>query len=97
MSASCAASWLLGMSIVAAGTDGCGGLAAQCMAATAAEPHGAVLPHRPSFQIRAGFQQALELVAGEAAGEAGPLPAAGPVAEAVEAALYTEFGELNLE
>ncbi len=49
--------------------------------------------HPPCPQVRASFQQALELVAKEAAGEAGKLPEAGAAAEAVEAALYTLFGE----
>ncbi|PRW33553.1 PHD finger 3 [Chlorella sorokiniana] len=46
-------------------------------------------------KVRAGFQQALQLVAGEAAGEGGQLPEAGPVAEAVEAALYAEHNGLT--
>lgn len=46
-------------------------------------------------QVRQGIQQALQMVAGEAAGsEGGALPDAGPVAEAVEGALYALFGEL---
>lgn len=45
------------------------------------------------LQIRAGFQQALELVSKDAAGEGGQLPEAAGVAEAVEAALYAHHGE----
>lgn len=49
---------------------------------------------RHSLQVRGGIQQALELVATEAAGEAGRLPEPAPTAEAVEAALFKLYGEL---
>ena len=58
--------------------------------------HTPTQPRTPACppQVRAGFQQALELVASEAAGEgAGKLPEPAPVAEAVEAALHQLFGE----
>ncbi|EFN53710.1 hypothetical protein CHLNCDRAFT_53651 [Chlorella variabilis] len=43
-------------------------------------------------KVRGGIQQALELVATEAAGEAGRLPEPAPTAEAVEAALFKLYG-----
>jgi hypothetical protein len=54
---------------------------------------GAVLHTLPA-QVRAGLHQALELVAKEAAGTTSGLPDPSAVAEAVEASLYTLFGEL---
>ena len=71
----------------------CDSLCRHCLLAS---PTCAVLPSQsawlPTLQVRAGIGEALDLVSKEAGG-AGGQPDSAAVAQAVEAALYSLFGE----